>query len=561
MELKRGVTLHNTYRIIRVLGQGGYGITYLAEHILLDQQVAIKEFFPKLLCDRDGSTSTVRPSTAANTEQVASLKKKFLKEATHIAKLSHQHIIRIRDVFEENDTAYYVMDYINGSSLQDIVQERGTLAPSQAVEYINEIGNALNYIHSQHINHLDVKPGNIIINKKDNSAILIDFGLAKQYDASGHETSTTPIGLSHGYAPIEQYHKGGVKEFSPQTDVYSLAATLYYLLLGQTPPDANKLIETELKMTSSVPTNIAKAIRKAMQPKRSDRYESISAFLSAINSKIYKPDSDETIIHNQQQEFGKPKNQASIQKSNTKWVWILLGVIIVIAAAIIYFTCFRSNGHRYYGGEDTDRYVETHTEGEETEIELEYVTTDDIAEADRAYDAGAYSKALSIYLAAAHQDILENYNRLGWMYQYGQGTETDYTQAAKWYREGAERGDAKAQRNLGILYRYGNGVTQSDTEAVKWYQKAADQGDANAQNNLAYMYQEGLGVSRDYDEARRLYQRAADQGYTRAIYHLGVMYDQGLGVVQDFDAAYEYLQYAASEGDTEAQEYMNNNGY
>lgn len=283
MTLKKGTLLHNgTYRIVSKLGQGGFGITYLALHLRLKKHVAIKEFFPSTFCKRDHDTSQVSASTDANTEMVDRLRKKFIKEAEHIGEMHSPYIVGIIDVFEENSTAYYVMDYIEGSPLSDIIKNNGPLPPQQAVEYIAKIGEALTHIHSKHMNHLDVKPANIMIRRSDNTPILVDFGLSKQYDSRGIQTSTTPVGLSHGYAPMEQYKDGGVKDFSPQTDLYSLAATLLYLITGQVPPQAPDIAEDGLTIPPTVPPHLVAPITKAMMTSRKKRHESVAAFVSEI---------------------------------------------------------------------------------------------------------------------------------------------------------------------------------------------------------------------------------------------------------------------------------------
>ena len=281
--LKPGVFLrHNTYRLEKVLGQGGFGITYLAVDLNLDRYVAIKEFFPKDYCDRDDATSHVTLGTQGSKEFVNRLKAKFLKEARNIARFDNPNIIRIHAAFEENDTAYYVMDYIEGLTLAEIVRNNGPIQETKALTYINKVGNALEYVHEHNVTHLDVKPANIIVRLTDEEPILIDFGLAKQYDAKGNQTSTTPIGISHGYAPMEQYADGGIKVFSPQTDLYSLAATLYYILSGVVPPQATKLIEDELTFPQLIPANLIGPISKAMSASRRKRHESIGQFLSQL---------------------------------------------------------------------------------------------------------------------------------------------------------------------------------------------------------------------------------------------------------------------------------------
>lgn len=284
-QLKPGKLLrHGDYRIEKVIGQGGFGITYLATDLSLDRLVAIKEFFPKDYCDRTADTSQVSNSTTANKDFVEKLKNKFIKEARNIAKFDNPCIIKIHAAFEENNTAYYVMDYIDGTSLSDIVKANGPLPEKKALEYINKVGSALEYVHGHKINHLDIKPANIMIRKDDDLPILIDFGLSKQYDAHGHQTSTTPTGLSHGYAPLEQYNDGGVRDFSPQTDVYSLAATFYYILSGVVPPQATKLVEEELVFPIEVPQKYMPAISNAMSSKRNLRPDTVGKFLANLNS-------------------------------------------------------------------------------------------------------------------------------------------------------------------------------------------------------------------------------------------------------------------------------------
>lgn len=283
--LKQGAYLrHDTYRIEKVLGQGGFGITYLAMDLSLDRYVAIKEFFPKDYCDRNDATSHVTLGTQSSFDFVNKLKTKFLKEARNFARFDNPNIIRIHSAFEENDTAYYVMDYIEGKTMAEIVRQSGPIPVEKAISYIEKIGEALEYVHRHNITHLDIKPANIIIRTLDHKPILIDFGLAKQYDSNGQQTSTTPLGISHGYAPIEQYSDGGIKEFSPQTDQYSLAATLYYILSGVTPPHATKLIEDELTFPQTIPTCLIGPISKAMSASRKKRYENVAGFIGAIKT-------------------------------------------------------------------------------------------------------------------------------------------------------------------------------------------------------------------------------------------------------------------------------------
>lgn len=285
--LKTNAVLQNgKYRIEGVLGQGGFGITYLASQVALNRKVTIKEFFMKELCNRDEQTSQVSVPSMGSVDTVARFRAKFVKEAQTIAALNNPHIIHIHDIFEENGTAYYVMDYLSGGSLSDLVLRDGVLAEATALGYIRQVADALSYIHARNINHLDIKPSNVLIDGNGN-AVVIDFGLSKRYDETGSQTSTTPVGISHGFAPLEQYQPGGVSTFSPTTDIYSLGATLYKLLSGQTPPNATALLDADLDLSrlSASPSTKA-AIAAAMQPKRKGRPQTVEAFIAMLDEKV-----------------------------------------------------------------------------------------------------------------------------------------------------------------------------------------------------------------------------------------------------------------------------------
>ena len=286
MHLRQGTLLQNgKYRIEKVLGQGGFGITYLAEQTGLHRKVAIKEFFMKEYCNRESDASHVSVPSVGSKELVEKFREKFVKEAQIIAGFNHNNIIKIYEVFEENNTAYYVMDYY-GKSLSEYLSQKKILTEGMALMFIRQIASALSYIHSRNFNHLDVKPGNVLLDN-NNNAVLIDFGLTKHYDNDGGQTSSTPVGISRGYAPLEQYKQGGVSTFSPETDIYSLGATLYKLVTGITPPEADEIYENGISFPKDMHLNesVKGAITFAMQPRRKDRPQSIEVFLKILEVK------------------------------------------------------------------------------------------------------------------------------------------------------------------------------------------------------------------------------------------------------------------------------------
>ena len=354
MQLKQGTLLQNgKYRIEEVLGQGGSGITYLAVQVALSRKVAIKEFFMKEYCSREADTSHVSVPLIGSKELVGQFRDKFVKEAQNIANLKHNNIIRIHDVFEENNTAYYVMEYLDCGSLSDYVTDKGRLSEEE-VSYIRQIADALAYIHEQKINHLDVKPSNILLDKKNN-AVLIDFGLSKHYNNTGDQTSSTPVGISKGYAPMEQYKQGGVSKFSPETDIYSLGATFYKLLTGDTPPEADEINENGLEFPYDLhlSDNIKNAIIFAMQPKRKDRPHSVEEFLECLDEEkvTNQTDNEETKIIGEEKpvSISVPVSEPE-KKKNYTWIFVLL--LIVIGGGGYYFINERI--------QEEEKYVKTH---------------------------------------------------------------------------------------------------------------------------------------------------------------------------------------------------------
>ena len=279
-QLQPNTTLQSgKYRIEKVLGQGGFGITYLAIQTSLQRKVAVKEFFMERFCVRNAKSMSVEVSSPVNCQVVEQYKRKFIKEARNLMRLHHPNIISVIDVFEGNGTVYYVMPYHPKGSLQNHVETSGQLLETEAMKYVRQIAFALKYMHNEeHICHLDVKPANILLDDNGN-AVLIDFGISKRYNEAGQETTTTPVGTSDGYAPIEQYQQE-VEEFSPASDVYALGATLYFLLHGKRPiSSVQRAGGAALLMNDNLSSGIKEIIRNSMKIVKKDRAVSVDVFL------------------------------------------------------------------------------------------------------------------------------------------------------------------------------------------------------------------------------------------------------------------------------------------
>lgn len=224
--LRIGTILRGIYRIDSYLSSGGFGNTYVATNIEFEERVAIKEFFMKGVTQREDNQTTVSVSNSENKDSFLAQREKFKKEARRIRQLHNAHIVNVHDLFEENGTAYYVMDYVGGENLSErLKQTNRPMTESEVKLILPQILDALKTIHDGGIWHLDLKPANIMLEKGGNVK-LIDFGASKQMDAQkGGATTSTAISYTNGYAPREQMEQNYDK-FGPWTDIYALGATL-----------------------------------------------------------------------------------------------------------------------------------------------------------------------------------------------------------------------------------------------------------------------------------------------------------------------------------------------
>lgn len=296
--LKIGTELRSenyTYYIEKILGEGSFGITYLAKTCVLvkgplgelstDIKVCIKEFFMK---DLSGREMTGKVTDSSSSTLVKSYGVKFRREAENLSHLRHPNIVKVLEVFDANNTHYYVMEYIDGMSLDDYISKKGGLPEKEAIDDIRVIGGALGYMHSKKMLHLDLKPKNVM-RRSDGQLILIDFGLSKQYDEKGEAESSTTVGLgTPGYAPIEQSNMKKGMAFPATLDVYALGATLFKMLTGQTPPIAadvlNHGIPTNTLLQRQVSDGTINLIKSSMSPTKAQRPQTVNAFIQLIGN-------------------------------------------------------------------------------------------------------------------------------------------------------------------------------------------------------------------------------------------------------------------------------------
>lgn len=330
--LPAGATLQGgKYCILKVLGQGGFGITYLAEQTGLGMKVAIKEFFLKGSCQRDASTSRVSVPVTDNKELVSKCLKKFKSEARKIASLNNDHIVSIIDIFDENGTSYYVMKYLDGGSLADRIKH-AALPEEHALSIVRETADALKTIHSNGLLHLDIKPANILFDTYGR-AVLIDFGISKYVDNQKDTTTTSSlVGFSRGFAPLEQVN-AIVSSLSPATDIYSLGAMLYNLVVGVVPPDASSVMDMGLPaFPAGISSEVQYAIEQSMQPRRKDRPQNVESFLLLLPEEDSTSEDDVTVVA---VSSGQAPDSLSSPKPSKGKSWFFGALGLFVCAAVL----------------------------------------------------------------------------------------------------------------------------------------------------------------------------------------------------------------------------------
>ena len=387
MNLPNGHLLQNgKYKLTHVVGQGGFGITYKGVWytevkgplgtVQTEVPVCIKEYFFKDYCYRDADSLAVCVHSATGKQLFDKFKEKLIKEARILSEVHHPYIVNVLEVFEEHNTAYIAMEYIDGYSLKSLLGKEGMLPEQQAIRYIRQIGEALQFVHEKSILHLDVKPSNILIDKQGN-ARLIDFGVSKRYDIEQEETSTTLLTLSKGFAAIEQYDNEGIQQFSPCPDIYSLGATLYNLLTGKIPTEsilrATRPLKRPRELNPAISEQTEAVILRAMQIIPADRYASIEELLAQLPKSTFAPtsqagasapapsteeeetllvssgghpsasptDEDETIVNTPSSPLTQKPEQVSVQPAKParfkRVAVLLIGFVALVSAAFAIF--------------------------------------------------------------------------------------------------------------------------------------------------------------------------------------------------------------------------------
>jgi serine/threonine protein kinase len=293
--------LKDKYNIKKVLGEGGFGITYLACDNILDIDVCVKELYISGSSSR-GENMTVLTQNMKEMS-FSDFKERFLQEARQLARFNHINIVRVLDFFEANNTAYVVMEYLKGKTIKELVAEKGPLGFEESKGIINQLLNAVEVVHNAGMLHRDIKPDNLILTE-DNRVVLIDFGSARAY--SDEKTISQTAMVSPGFAPLEQYNPKARK--GTYTDVYSIGATLYYMLTGVKPLNVTERYLEKLpaphELDVDISLQVSSAVMLAMEMKPEERFKNVTEFRIALNY-------EHTITQNEE-----PELKAIIEKES-----------------------------------------------------------------------------------------------------------------------------------------------------------------------------------------------------------------------------------------------------
>ena len=292
--LQPNTTLCNgKYKILKTLGQGGFGITYLAEMKVggnFTPKVTVKEFFirDEHYRDTDGMTVCCTKNAQKRTD-IERWKKKFKRETELLKAVNDERVVKVIELFEENATVYYSMEYIDGCNMSQHVPKNG-LSEYESVSLITKVANALKVLHNKKMLHLDLNPKNIMV-RSNGEVVLIDFGLSKLYDENQQPiNSSVSVGAQFpGFAPIEQEDFDG--KFTPTLDIYALGANFYKMFTGENPPKASEILDKgfsslKAKLTAhNVSDSLIAVVEKSLQPIKMNRYQTVDDFIKALESK------------------------------------------------------------------------------------------------------------------------------------------------------------------------------------------------------------------------------------------------------------------------------------
>lgn len=564
------------YRIERVLGAGGFGITYLATEVAIDRQVAIKEYLPISIAGRHQGDHTVVPVTAADTDDFKWGLDRFRKEAATLVAFRHRNIVSVLRFFEALGTSYLVMEYELGESLEAVLRREQTIDEARLTAVVMPLLDGLEQIHDKGFLHRDIKPDNIYI-RQDGSPVLLDFGAAREaLTAKG--VGLTAI-VTEGFAPVEQYERDS--EQGPYTDIYAMAASMYRCMTGERPPDAPRrttalakgqpdpMVPIDEMVGAGVyaPEFVA-AVEYGLRIFERDRPQTITAWREAFaggeipalsrHAAHFPPPSGEDDNRTIVAGAPVPARRRQTRPTGRRYAYAAGLAALLIAGGVGAYVALSGEsppGRTTIAGPSTDPRDPSAPKGQAA---MEKAVSDARADFAKAVTPEAKTAAfekvilaeteLARFLFQRHQAEAKAATTTATaLYQKGEGDA-----AIKAALEGAKFGDPNAMNLLGVAYEEGKGIEQDMGLSTYWFRRAAELGDEFAQANLAIHYYRGLGVDKDSNLAYRWAARAAVRNHVDAQYLLGILYERGEGTEKNHAKALNWYENAAKQGDRAA---------
>lgn len=482
-----GTVLLGRYEIGKVLGQGGFGITYIAFDRAVSLKVCIKEYFPSGAAMRNASQgNTVHWSGGENAALLMRGRERFIREARKAATLRNLNaVVKVWDVFFEHETAYIVMDYAEGVTLKEYIDDgERLLSEERCIELLSPVMRDLHKAHTCGIVHRDISPDNLML-RPDNTIVLLDMDGAK--DLSFGSTKSSFAVAKQGFSPLEQYSKTAV--FGAWTDIYAMCATIVYCVSGKTPPSPMERMNGEIIDLSDFSHPVAEVLEKGLAIRAEDRLQNMNEFCNMLNRALEQPapavassPAASQTIHvqpavksqaNETWETGKPRRRRGKR--------LILPLLVAgLALGVV-------SGVRFVHMEGlfskTGLFSKASPSPVPSPVE-EIVNTTDVRTL-AAPQTPEVDDQMEKYRKAAELGDNTAMFQLGSSYYDGTVVSRDYAKALEWFVKAAKAGNVEAMMMAAIMYEQGLGTDKDLVEAVIWYQKAADAGDEKAKAKLA----------------------------------------------------------------------------
>lgn len=556
------------YRLERILGAGGFGITYLALDVNLNQRVAIKEYLPAELAVREGTL--VHPKTNGDVPTFEWGLERFLLEAQTLARFNHPNIVQVFRFFREHNTAYMVMRYEEGESLKQAIRNRTDLDEVWLRHLLDPLLDGLEKVHAAGFLHRDIKPDNIYLRQSDGSPVLLDFGAARQ--AMGDRSKSLTAVVTPGYAPYEQYQSSG--DQGPWSDLYALGAVVYRVVVGRVPVDATLRVGARIRGTSD-PLSLAvdlgrgrwslsllQAVDHALAVVEGDRPRSIAQWRRELNGEVVAtppslppanpgeeggatlvadplPTRHRSVIAESLPAEGIRSGSggaAGVAKAGRSWRrWVVVLVLVAVVVALVVGAKGVVKARR-----------------QEQKAAVAPAAAKELAVVQESSTPATRDPLQNLRQAAEEGGAAARF-KLGLRLEHGQGVAKDEAAAARWYRLAADQGHGEARLRLGLMVEEGRGVPRDEQEGLGLIRQGAEQGHARSQLVWGIRMSKGQGLPRDEAQALQWFRKAAEQGLPEAQTLLGVQYSQGRGVDQDQTMSYYWLSQAVNQGHREAE--------